>query len=66
MVMMAVRNRNRVHLHIPRLAEQRQPVAALAFGMHPGVEQNAMAVHLHQPRACPDVRVGIQIRDVHK
>jgi hypothetical protein len=25
-----------------------------------------VAVHLHQPRARPDVRVGIQIRDVHK
>jgi hypothetical protein len=25
-----------------------------------------VAVHLHQPRARADVRVGIQIRNVHK
>ena len=65
-VVMAMRNRNRVHLGIPGLAEQRQPVAALAFRVHPGVEQNAVVVHLHQPRARADVRVGIQIRDVHR
>jgi hypothetical protein len=65
-IVMAMRNRNRVHLHIPRLAEQRQPFAAFAFGMHPGVEQNAVIVHLHQPRACADVRVGIQIGDFHR
>ena len=50
---------------LPGLAEQRQPVAAFAFRVHSGVEQNAVIVHLHQPRARADVRVGIQIRDVH-
>jgi hypothetical protein len=25
-----------------------------------------VAIHLHQPGARPDIRVGIQIRDVHK
>ena len=64
-IVMAMRNRNGVHLGVARLAEQRQPVAAFAFRVHPGVEQNAVVVHLHQPRAGADVRVRIQIRDVH-
>jgi hypothetical protein len=34
--------------------------------VHPRVEQNAVIVNLDQPRTRANVRVGIQIRDVHK
>jgi hypothetical protein len=34
--------------------------------VHAGVEQDAVAVNLDEPRAGADVRVGIQIRDIHK
>jgi ABC-type Na+ transport system ATPase subunit NatA len=33
--------------------------------MHSGVEQDAMLVHLDEPGAGADVRVGIKIRDFH-
>ena len=65
-VVVAMRNRNRVHLRMPGLAEQRQPFAAFAFRVHPGVEQDAVVVHLHEPCARADVRVGIQIGNVHR
>jgi len=65
-IVMAVRNRNRVHFDLSRLAEERQAVAALAFRVHSRVEQNAVIVNLDQPRARADVRVGIQICDVHE
>jgi hypothetical protein len=61
-----MRNHNRVHVVISRLGEQRQAVATLAFRMHARVEQNAVVVNLDQPRARADVRVRIQIRDVHR
>jgi hypothetical protein len=34
--------------------------------VHAGVEQNAVVVKLDEPRARADVRVGIQIGDVHQ
>jgi hypothetical protein len=65
-IVMTMRNHNRIHVVIPGLGEQRQSVATLAFRMHSRVEQNAMIVNLHQPRARADVRIGIQICDLHK
>jgi hypothetical protein len=34
--------------------------------MHAGVEQNVVVVHRHEPRARANVRVGIQVGDVHR
>jgi hypothetical protein len=64
-VVVAMRNCNRVHLGMTGLAEQRQPGAPLAFGVHAGVEQDAMVVKLDQPGARANVCVRVQIRDVH-
>jgi hypothetical protein len=33
--------------------------------MHAGIEQDAVVVNLDEPRARANVRVGIQIGDVH-
>jgi hypothetical protein len=65
-IVMAMRNRNRVHFDLSCLAEQWQPVAAFAFRVHSRVEQDAVVVNLDQPRARADVRVGIQVCDVHE
>jgi hypothetical protein len=34
--------------------------------MHAGVEQNAVIIHLHQPGAGANVRIGVQIGDFHR
>jgi hypothetical protein len=65
-IVMAMRNRNGIHLRIPGLVEHRQTGAAFAFWMHSGVEQNTVLVHLHEPPARADVSVGIQVGDSHK
>jgi hypothetical protein len=65
-IVMTMRNRNRIHLRIPGLVEHRQTGAALAFRVHSGVEQNAVFVHLHEPPARADVSIGIQVCDPHK
>ena len=65
-VVMAMRDHDRVHVVISRLAKQRQAVATLAFRVHARVEQQPVLVQLHQPGTRADVGVGIQVRDVHE
>jgi hypothetical protein len=64
-IVMAMRDRNRVHVMRAGLAVTRNRVETLAFRVHPGVEQNAMFVQLDHPRARADVRVWIHIRYIH-
>ena len=41
-------------------------IAPLAFRVHPGIQQNAVLLHLHQPRARANILVWVQICDVHQ
>ncbi len=65
MIMMAMRQRNGVHI-APRLPEERQPRASLAFWMHAGVQQDPVFVHLHHPAARPDLCIRISFRNNHQ
>ena len=56
---------NGVHLLLADGFVERQPIAALAFGVHPGVKQDAMAFDFNEPGARANVRVGIQVCDSH-
>ena len=54
-------------IQFPRagVPKQGQSVAPLALGMHAGVQQQAVVVHLHQPGAGTDGGVRIEIDDIH-
>ena len=64
-VVVAMRDGDGVHVLILDGLEQRQTIAAFEFGVHAGVEQDAVAFEVHTPRARPDVGGGIQIRNLH-
>ena len=66
MVVMAMRNRNGVHLRVSGLVQQGQAGAAFAFRVHSGIKQNTVFIHLHKPPARANVGIGIQIGDLHK
>jgi hypothetical protein len=63
--MVTMGNRDCVYFRALRFAEERQSFASLALGMHAGIQQNPVVTQFHQPRACANVGVRIQIRDIH-
>ena len=65
MVVVAVRKRDRVDGFRTGAVEKREPLPALPLGMDPGVEQEPIAIVVHEPRTRPDVAVGVQVGDLH-
>ena len=66
MIVMAMRNRNRIHLFIADHAKHGESLASLAFGMNPGVHQEPMSFQIDEPGGRADVSIGVQIDDAHQ
>jgi hypothetical protein len=65
MVVMAMRDGDGIHVVRPDFIEPRQASAALDLRVHSGVEQDAVIIQFHHPRAGADGGVRIQVQNVH-
>ena len=65
-IMVTMRDRDGVHFLPGDGRVKWQRGAAVPFGVHAGVEQDAVAFDFHKPGTGADVRVGIEIDDVHE
>ena len=64
-VMVTMRDGNGLHLLRANVFVERQPIAALAFGVHARVEQDAVAFDFNEPGTGANVGVGVQVYDSH-
>lgn len=65
-IVMAMGDRNRIEVFVLDGFVERETVASLTFGVHSGVEQDAVIFDVHEPGTGSDVRVRIEIGDTHK
>ncbi len=59
MIVVTMRDRDRVELLVLDQGIQRQTGTPFAFGMNPGIHQQAVAIDLDKPGRSTDIRVGI-------
>ena len=65
MIMMAVRHRNGIQIHVLNRVEKRQRGSPLPFWMHPGVYEQLEPVYFHIPTARAYGRVWVEVDDLH-
>ncbi len=65
MVVMTVGDGDGVQLLAVQQGIKGQGIAAVPFGVHAGIHQQAAIIQLDQPGAGADVGIGVQVRDTH-
>src|ERR1700677_1290413 len=65
MIVVAVRDGDRIQLLAIRQRKEGQRGAAIAFGVHSRIHQESAIIHFDQPRAGANIRIRVQICYMH-